>query len=156
MWKLDSPDENMGSSMDLFLDSAIPPIKTKLGSCLLIDDSIPSRRMMAKILSNFFEEIYEANDGVEGLQTVKYRLNLSKTYDYIFIDQEMPNLLGHEAISHIRKLNYAGPIISITGYVECKDIHDKIIASGANKVLSKPLRLDTIANILNEGEFLLR
>lgn len=122
----------------------------KLNSCLIVDDSDVSRKILRKILTNFFTNISDASDGAEAYTAVQLRMSQGDSYDYIFMDQEMPEMKGSEAILLIRKLNYTEPIISITGHTEEKDMSD-ILASGATKVLVKPLKLEIISKLISEG-----
>ncbi len=102
------------------------------------------------MLKLFFREVHVACNGSEAYEQVRQRMSQGLSYDYIFMDQEMPEMRGSEAILLIRQMKYTQPIISITGKVDKDDIND-ILASGANQVFPVPVKLDMIKNLISEG-----
>jgi osomolarity two-component system sensor histidine kinase SLN1 len=130
-------------------DKIITPIMM-LDSCLLVDDSLLVRKILFSMLKLFFREVHVACNGSEAYEQVRQRMSQGLSYDYIFMDQEMPEMRGSEAILLIRQMKYTQPIISITGKVDKDDIND-ILASGANQVFPVPVKLDMIKNLISEG-----
>ena len=59
----------------------------------------------------------------------------------------MPILLGSDAIQQIRAFGYNGCIVSVTGNVLPED-RKKILDSGANKVIAKPLEVKDLRAIV--------
>ncbi len=59
----------------------------------------------------------------------------------------MPKLLGSDAIKEIRAFGYQGCIVSVTGNVLPED-RKKILDSGANEVLAKPLEVKELRSII--------
>lgn len=141
-----TPPENTTSKT---YDKIITPIMM-LDSCLLVDDSLLVRKILFSMLKLFFREVHVACNGSEAYEQVRQRMSQGLSYDYIFMDQEMPEMRGSEAILLIRQMKYTQPIISITGKVDKDDIND-ILASGANQVFPVPVKLDMIKNLISEG-----
>ena len=59
-------------------------------------------------------------------------------YRVITMDFQMPNMDGPTATRIIREMGYRGPIIGVTGNALRTDT-ELFMASGANKVLTKPV-----------------
>tara|TARA_E500000178_G_scaffold356532_2_gene435194 strand:+ start:902 stop:1189 length:288 start_codon:yes stop_codon:yes gene_type:complete len=69
----------------------------------------------------------------------------------IFMDNNMPVMGGIEATKQIRELGYTNPILGLTGVLIDKDLKD-FIDSGANEILSKPLKRNILEEkLLNYG-----
>ena len=74
------------------------------------------------------------------------------SYNLIFMDCQMPYMDGYETSMKIREYVYnqrlPQPIISaVTGHTEQEYIN-KAIESGMNQVLTKPVKLDILTNIV--------
>ena len=63
-----------------------------------------------------------------------------RMYDFVLMDNQMPNMTGAEACKAMREVGFTGSIIGLTGNAFEQDIAD-YIAQGANAVLKKPLVL---------------
>lgn len=68
-------------------------------------------------------------------------------FDVIFMDEVMPHMNGSEAIVQIRQIGFTGLIISVTGNA-LEDDKIAILASGASKVMTKPLKLIELRTVL--------
>ena len=78
----------------------------------------------------------------------------SSTYDVVLMDNQMPIMDGPTAAREMRALGFKGLIIGVTGNALIADI-DQYIASGADKVLPKPIDVFALESIL-KGTFYLR
>lgn len=102
---------------------------------LVVDDSLIDRSIISDFLSKIEISVDFANDGEEAVNKVA-KVN----YDIVFIDQQMPNMNGSEAIQMIRKIPdcKAVPIISVTSdssdYTRCLLMYE-----GTNDCLIKPV-----------------
>ena len=95
---------------------------------LLIDDSRTMRAIQRKILQSLgYEEIAEANDGVEGLSQV-----VAEEPELILVDWNMPNMDG---LTFVRKLREAR-----------KDIPIIMVTTEAERSANRIVRYGTIAN----------
>jgi CheY-like chemotaxis protein len=114
---------------------------------LLVDDSSLSRKMMRMCLGDKFDEILEADDGVQAVELVEERMASGSAPDVILMDFMMPNMDGPTATNEIRSLGYRGIIIGVTGNTLPHDIHT-FLSSGANEVLAKPVEVKTVDKAL--------
>lgn len=102
---------------------------------LIVYDQIITQKYIAKILSKKSCKINFAEDGSEALQ--KY---LSKKYDLIFIDNQMPNMSGVETIKKIRLIGYNQDtcVIFVTADVFSKETVEDLGFSDYIKKLFEP------------------
>ncbi len=102
---------------------------------LVIDDSKLNRAIVKNTLSAYNINVFEAADGMEGLNALQ-----SKQFDLILVDIVMPNLDGFGFLEQFKK--YIGdefiPVILMTGL---DDLNSKIkgLTIGADDFLLKPL-----------------
>ena len=109
-----------------------------------IDDSPTIRRMVAFALKEAGHQVYEAGDGIEGLNVLK-----SEQIELIFTDVNMPNMGGIELTRQARALPaYASvPIILLTTESDpAKKAEGK--AAGATGWVVKPFTPDQLQAIL--------
>ena len=69
--------------------------------------------------------------------------------DAVLMDIKMPGMDGYEATSIIRGKDANVPIIAITAYAYAED-KDKIMKSGFNEFVTKPVDMDKVFEILKE------
>jgi len=103
----------------------------------VVDDSVPNRKLLCRLLKNGGFECTQAENGQIGLDLVAGSID---AFDLILMDFEMPVMDGPTATKAIRDTGYSRPIIGITGNVLDAD---RVIFTnaGANEVLYKPLTL---------------
>ena len=118
-------------------------------SVLIVDDSVPTRSMLSKVLKPRCRKVDQAGDGVEALRMVQLSKEAGDPYDVIFMDSEMTNMNGPMASREIREqLGYQGMIIGVTGNALPEDIAN-FKDHGADDVLVKPLKINQFEDILN-------
>ncbi len=107
-------------------------------SFLVVDDNTHMRRIVRTILASFgSREIYEAEDGAEGLEAVD-----SYSPDIVITDWVMPVLDGAEMVRMIRNPdggpNAFVPIIMLTAYSEKRRVLEARDL-GVNEFMCKPI-----------------
>ena len=112
--------------------------ENKFNRMLVVDDSLLSRKMVARLLRYSFNEVVEANDGVEALSVFLEDLSRDKPFDVILLDNQMPNMNGLECAAELRRLGFKGALIGLTGYGEKEQI-EEFTSLGADYVMVKPL-----------------
>ena len=128
---------------------------------LVVDDNHLINEANKNIVKKWFNligievEIILCSDGID---IIRYVLNdkIKKNIKCILTDENMEFINGSEAIKLIRKLESKSyiphiPCISVTCH-EDKNIVDNIYASGANRVLSKPLNMPKLTSLLQDLE----
>ena len=72
--------------------------KSKHLTALIVEDSLTIQKQMKMFLDKFFEKVYIASDGLEGLEIYKRVFP-----NIILTDLQMPKMDGHEFIENIKK-----------------------------------------------------
>lgn len=113
---------------------------------LIAEDSQVNMRLTEQLLKHLFEkvEILKAGNGFEAVeQTAAHDIDL------IFMDIQMPGKDGYTAASEIRdmKKGHKIPIIALTAGVIPSE-RKKCFAVGMNDVITKPMDVDEVQNIL--------
>lgn len=114
---------------------------------LVVDDNTINLKFMREVLKTMSMEITLAQSGAESIE--KYK---SEEIDLIFMDENMPGMQGEEAIELIRKREVKkslkrAAIIGLTGDADT-ETYQKLLDSGANDVLTKPIQIKEIQRVL--------
>jgi two-component system, chemotaxis family, sensor kinase CheA len=122
-----------GGGSDVISPTRMAESEIQQTRILLVEDSIPIRTQMRRILEGAGYEVTVAVDGLDGLNKLK-----SGTFDAIVSDVEMPNLTGLELTSVVRELPQYDelPIILVTTLAKEEDKR-KGADAGANAYLTK-------------------
>lgn len=107
-----------------------------MANILIIDDEIPARRILGRILEKRGHRLYEASDGAEGL-----RLVAEQAIDLVITDLLMPEIDGIETILELRRSHATVKIIAISGGGDYRcgtDFLRAASALGADRVFQKP------------------
>ena len=115
---------------------------------LLVDDVPLTRKMMRRLLCDRSEGIDEATDGAQAVQMVKTSIEQHSPYDIVLMDHQMPVMDGPAAAAAMRKLGFRGMIVGVSGHVLMEE-GKHFLAQGADKVLSKPLVVSDLYNIIS-------
>jgi two-component system chemotaxis response regulator CheY len=113
----------------------------RMPNVLIVDDSSTMRKIISRSLRQAglaVDEIYEAGDGVEGLNVLS-----SKSVDLVLSDINMPNMVGLEFIKMVRANGNSVPIVMITTEGG-EDIIKEAISSGASDSIKKPFTPDQL------------
>ena len=114
---------------------------------LLVEDNKANQMFMKIVLKKLEMSFDIANDGVEAVDAFK-----SKKYDFILMDENMPNLNGIEATKQIleieenEKLKHT-PIVALTANA-LKGDREKFLNAGMDEYLSKPLNRKKLEEVL--------
>ena len=114
---------------------------------LVVDDSKMAKKMLVKVLSSFLEEgdeIFEANDGLEGVSLYK-----EKNPDLVFMDLTMPVLDGFSATIEVTRFDQNAKVIAISADIQQKAV-DRIMQRGALSFVQKPINEEKMRVILEE------
>lgn len=115
---------------------------------IFLEDDLIIRSNYVDYLKKNFENVYEANDGIEALNIYK-----SKKIDFILADIEMQGVNGIDFIKEVRKSNKEIKIVIMSAY-DNKNYLMEAIKLNLLDYLVKPVsRLsfqNIITNVLNE------
>ena len=119
------------------------------GNILVAEDARTNQVLIKSLLKRLGLKVTIVEDGNQAVQKA-----LSKQFDLIFMDIEMPNMNGYEATKAIRKEGLKIPIIALAAYV-MKGDDEKCFAAGCNEYISKPIEhkklLQALTKYLSEG-----
>lgn len=126
-------------------------------SVMLVDDNSVALLLCRKIIekTNVFKEILSFQNSLKALQHLKDAAAENKLFpDLILLDIQMPELNGFEFLAEFKKLpeqyqSYCSIFILTSSYDE-SDI-ERIRENGnVNKLLEKPLTLESFVSLVNE------
>ena len=100
---------------------------------LVVDDDNGHRTMLKTLLSGWGYRIFEADDGSKAIDWVH-----SRPFDLVLMDIRMVKVSGLEALSVIKGINPAIPVIIITAYSSIESAIEAM-KKGAYEYLMKPL-----------------
>lgn len=100
---------------------------------LVVDDDLPTRLTLVKLLSKSGYEVIQADNGASALELVT-----RERPDLILLDVVMPELNGFDVCQTVRKRNKRLPIIMLTGVEDVSAI-DEAFAKGATDFITKPI-----------------
>lgn len=109
-----------------------------MAKILVIDDEKSIRNSMKDILSFEGHEVFLAENGMEGLVSVK-----TEKPEVVFCDIKMPKLEGIEVLQRIKEIQPEVPVIMISGHGTIDTAIDAI-KKGAYDFIEKPLDLNRI------------
>jgi signal transduction histidine kinase/CheY-like chemotaxis protein len=118
---------------------------------LVVDDGAANCKLLAMLLnSHQGVRAYEASCGTECFASLeKIREKIDKDFDLIIMDNIMPDYTGLQCTHTLReKLGYSNLLLGLTGNVMNEDLQ-RFIDVGADIALAKPLRLETVGELLN-------
>nr|WP_068888293.1 PAS domain S-box protein [Pedobacter panaciterrae] len=114
---------------------------------LVVDDNDINILIANRILSKWGFELEFAKNGKEAIEKV-----MTKSFDLIFMDIQMPGIDGFETTSIIRELDdeyfKTVPIIALTAST-LQDENSKFKACGMNGHILKPFKPEEIKNIIS-------
>ena len=113
---------------------------------LIIDDERSIRRALREILEFEEYDVFEAENGREGLDLLK-----ANQYDLVFCDIKMPILDGMEVLEAFKKTENEPPFIMISGHGTIETAVEAI-RKGAFDFIEKPLDLNRILVTLRNAK----
>lgn len=121
-------------------------IKSKSYKILIVDDEYINQRVLEYHLSNVSENILKVSTGKQALEIIEE----NKDIDLVIMDMMLPDLLGYEICSMIRKKYsiFQLPIIMMTASNRPENLVSSF-NSGANDYLRKPFSKDELLSRVN-------
>ncbi|WP_320036202.1 response regulator [Halarcobacter sp.] len=113
---------------------------------LYVEDDDTVRADLSSLLSNFFDTVYTAKDGQEGLSLYKQKQN---EIDVIVADINMPGLTGIQMLAKIREFDKDVPTIFATAYSDNEFLVDAIKLKVSEYII-KPIDIRNLMTSLNE------
>ncbi len=113
---------------------------------LYIEDNTINKMLVRKLLETEGYEIFEAEDGLSGIEEAKKELP-----DLILMDINIPGLDGYEATTKIKSLAILSqtPIVAVTAQVMEGD-RERALAAGCDGYIEKPIDVDRFPKQIDE------
>lgn len=151
---VDAAKERYGSTNEIptdkvqqtqFINSAVPAKEGNLQqkTLLVAEDNENNYKLLSYMIKNKYKIVHAWN----GEEAVMMHRTLQP--DLILMDIKMPIMDGYTATAKIREIESSTPIIAITAYTFDNE-KDKILNSGFNNYLSKPVNEAELFKILDK------
>ncbi|MBX3032863.1 MAG: response regulator [Bdellovibrionaceae bacterium] len=111
---------------------------------VVVDDVSDNRVLIERFLKPSGARVQTLESGEEAVRLID-----EKIPDLILMDIQMPGMDGYEATEKIRSLGFKNPIIALTAHAMRDDIQ-KCLASGCDRVLTKPINRHDLFHTLKE------
>ena len=138
--KLDKPKQHLAT-----LTNSIPDINLTGNVILIAEDEILNYKLLETLIKRTGATVLWAKNGLQAVETIIQRNDI----DLIFMDIKMPEMNGYEATRKIKKLNPGIPVIAQTAFAFANE-KTKILKSGCDHYLKKPIQKTEIYEVLNE------
>jgi hypothetical protein len=130
------------------LNEQTPYSASTILNILIVDDVEDNRNLFGIYLRKTTHNIYFAENGSEALRLIE-----KNAFDVIFMDIQMPGMDGHQTTMLARKLEKLAQrkpakIFACTANAFNEDIEKSLLA-GCDLHLSKPIRKDSLINLIN-------
>ena len=112
-----------------------------MAAILIIDDEPGIRKTLASILEDEKYKVFTSQDALAGLETLKREI-----IDLVFLDVQLPQMGGIEALEKIRREWPLTEIVMISGHANI-DMAVRAVKLGAFDFLEKPLSLEKVLTV---------
>jgi len=112
------------------------------GHILVAEDTPTNQILIELLLKRMGLLVTIADDGNQAVQKV-----LSRKFDLILMDMQMPYLNGYDATTKLRKKGITTPIVALTANAMKSD-RDKCIEAGCDDYLTKPIEREKLVECL--------
>lgn len=113
---------------------------------LLVEDDRVNQIVFVKMLEGLKHIVRIAENGKEALEILK-----KEKFDVIFMNIQMPEMDGIEAVSRIRLMEGPGrhtPIVAMTGYALAGD-KERFLSLGMDEYISKPIQMEELFSLID-------
>lgn len=133
---------NSKENISLIQEKSIISIPKLAGNVLLAEDNIDIQELVSLYVGDTGASIEMVPNGKLAVEKA-----LQNNFDIIFMDMQMPEMGGMEAIAELRKQKCTTPIVVLTANA-MKEDQQKSEEVGANYFLTKPINQDEFYNTL--------
>jgi CheY-like chemotaxis protein len=109
------------------------PIDFENLNILAAEDSLDNQNLLSIFLQPTKARLTFAQNGTEAV-----RLAMSRKFDLILMDIQMPEMDGFEAVSLLRDQGWIGPIVALSAHAHSPE-KERALKNGFNDYLTKPI-----------------
>lgn len=113
-------------------------------SVLIVEDNLTLQMLTSAILKKAGAKVSVASNGEEGLAQLE-----QAGFDLLLSDIFMPKVDGYSLVRAARGRGFTGPIIGLTAATLGEET-EKMLQAGADRVLSKPISINRLSEVINE------
>jgi signal transduction histidine kinase/DNA-binding response OmpR family regulator/HPt (histidine-containing phosphotransfer) domain-containing protein len=140
--------EEIISFIDCVEDEQVARWDLKPARILVVDDGLENRQLLSMVLTDMNLEVMLAENGRQGIDTLLEQQDTSPI-DLVFMDIQMPEMDGYEAVAEMRRHGLTLPIVALTANV-MNGIEQKVLEAGFTHCVVKPIDLDKMELLLAE------
>ena len=121
-------------------------VQTKNADILMVEDNEAYATSLAEIIEELMDhKVTIAHDGTKALEMAR-----EGSFDLFMIDINLPGKKGYEVAAEIRQIGRykLSPMIAMTGEDQ-PDLRKRILQSGFNLYLMKPIDIDALTDIID-------
>jgi signal transduction histidine kinase/CheY-like chemotaxis protein len=113
---------------------------------LVAEDSLVNQKLAIAMLTKLGHEVVIAGHGKEALAAIEVN-----EFDLVLMDIQMPEMDGFETVKRLREAEVDSrlPVIALTANAMRGD-RDACLEAGMDAYISKPIRLQKLADVINE------
>jgi signal transduction histidine kinase len=134
-------NETIGTGGDIEIVSATD--NESSFSILVVDDELPMRRMLSRVLRRMGHEIETAESGLTGWLAFQ-----KNPYDLVITDQAMPEMTGDQLADKIKEESPDTPVIMVTGFGDLLRARDNP-PENIDLLLSKPVQIEQLNDAIH-------
>ncbi|HTO72091.1 MAG TPA: response regulator [Myxococcota bacterium] len=105
---------------------------------LVVDDGPDNLRLISHLLRRAGSHVETATDGRAALDAVAEAERVSRPFDVVLMDMQMPGLDGYEATAELRRRGFAQPVIALTAHA-VPGTRESCLAAGCDDFATKPV-----------------
>lgn len=140
------PDSGSRSVLSTAIGRNLSILEDKFRKVLAVDDSIPNLQLLVLQLESLGFNVTTAKNGQEAVD-----LCMSRVFDLVFLDIQMPVMDGIEATRQIRNATVRQPkIIGLTAHVTMGE-QSECLSAGMEEILVKPVQTSTLRDLTISG-----
>ena len=110
---------------------------------LVVDDELPMRRMLGRVLKRLGHDVDVADNGV-----VAWEKAQTSTYDLIITDQAMPEMAGDRLAELVKGAHPETPVIMVTGFGDILRAREHP-PEHIDCLLSKPVQIEQLTDAIH-------
>ncbi len=122
-------------------DRVIEPVTDQV-RVLLAEDNVINQRVATRLLEKLGCDVHSVDDGTGAVEQA-----LSRDFDIIFMDCQMPRMDGYAATRTLRAQGYDRPIVAMTANAMPGD-RERCLESGMDDYIPKPIPRGVLERVL--------
>lgn len=103
---------------------------------LIVEDNAESSRLFSIIMKSMGQEVNEAFDGKAALEKLR-----NECYDIVILDMHLPGIDGFTIMKEMKDYPKPAPFTIAVSALAMAGDKERILSSGCNRYISKPISL---------------